>query len=367
MTLWRSHLMLLAVASCLPSFASQDMSSTPKDVSEEWIYFVDWRPLEGEELRLYLEVRSAIQRITPEQSLDDVVESTVNLVSHVENLPSVVAEPTKRSLQRQLSSHLHDTFEPLENLVLKLIAMDKAETQIVALDALKPFATDRELDALPAVANRLVALLRNDETDSDVRVSILGTFFIDHYFDRIRPIAEALARSLDPEVARSAAFYVCAAMLDEEFDSEYVTTHFRAESSILRQEAALALLRFDHDRLSGALKDEVIDEVLAIIADEDLPPITRGEAIDEARHLIEEDRVRQAVLTLLQRDNWFFGVRDNHGPGHSLVIVLETLAWAEAPAVTKQLRRFRGELEHLSDVDRPPVESALDRATRTTN
>jgi hypothetical protein len=367
-TRWRSLVTMLAVlVSCLASFASQDVSSTPKKVSEETTYLINMRPLEGEELSLYLEVKNAIERIALEQGLDDVAESTIRLAAQIDNFPPAVAEATKQSLQHQLSSRLYETFKPLDDLVLKLLETNRAEIQDVAVGALKPYAAESELSEKPTVVNRLIALLSDDHTNSEVRVSILAIFFLDYSFDLIRPIAEQLVRTSNPQVARSAAFYMCAAILDEEFDSEYVARHFRAGPSVVRQEAALALARFDHDRLSGDLEKEVVDEILGIIADEQLPAITRGEAIDEAWHFIDSERVLRVILGLLDRDKWFFGVRDNHGPGHSLVTVLETLAWAEDPAVTERLRGFRSELKHLSDIDRPSVESALERATKSTD
>ena len=61
MNRWKPHLTLLAVAVlCVTSLASQDVSSTPKDANQETTYLINWRPLEGEELRFYLEVKDAI-------------------------------------------------------------------------------------------------------------------------------------------------------------------------------------------------------------------------------------------------------------------------------------------------------------------
>lgn len=153
MTRWRSLLALLTfVVSWSVGFPSTNVRAASPDASQETTYLINWRPLEGEELRLYLDIKGAIQRVTPDESLDTLYNSTVGLAHRIETLPSVVADSTKHSLQRELSNHLHDTFEPRDTLVLKLLATKDATIQIVALDTLKPHATERELDTLPAAS-----------------------------------------------------------------------------------------------------------------------------------------------------------------------------------------------------------------------
>lgn len=321
---------------------------------------VNQRRLAGEELHLYLQANERIDAtfMLAASNLDTSLLRT--LLTYVGSLPSSVNEDAKWCLRGHIETKVYALVAPGDKLVKDLVSsgdpsLEHLGTEVLLNQGTKEWLADRGLRRL------LRAKLASEETSADVRVDILYLFGYADVFSKVRPLALKLAGDeKHPELARRAAEVVCWSML-KDGDFPALGDFFRSSTGILRQQAALTLASEDNVALVADLKYDLSSELIEMIGNKQLPPVTRGEAIEASARLRDDERVVATLLEMLDPENWFFGVAGMHAPAHSLLPVVEVLSELGQPHVKERLIDLNGQLSRLDPGDRRAVELALQK------
>src|SRR5437867_3877795 len=282
------------------------------------------------------------------------------LLTSVDALPGSVDESSRSCLRSHIESNVEAVVVPGDHLISDLLSSDDPSLAHLGVEVLlgqdtKAWFVDRKLRSL------LNAKLTSDDTDPVVRVDVLYLFGYAGAFPKVQRTAFDLAvDEANPVLARRAAEVACWNLLaNKQFSG--LGDLFRSSSGILRQQAALSLLSEDNSALAADLKPELSEEVARMIRDNEIPPVTRGDAIEASARLIDSDTIVSTLAYMLEPQNWFFGAAGMHEPEHSLVPVIEVLAKVDRPDIHDRLRALRKQLRELNDHDRKVVERSLQR------
>ena len=123
---------------------------------------------------------------------------------------------------------------------------------------------------------------------------------------------------------------------------------FVTSTGLLKQEAALALSRFQGTKMSPSIKDEVVAELVAMATETELSPLVRGEAIEQLGRYSSDPPVLESLSSLLRPEQWFFGVRGQHHAEHSLSVVVPAIANAGIAVVRPRLVELQ---EHIGSIE----------------
>jgi len=328
--------------------------------SEQVDVLVNHRQLAGEELRLYLDTYDQIDAAFGKAGSGLDPRMLTTLLNSVDALPGSVDESSKSCLRIHIEIKVEAIVVPGDHLISDLLSSDDPNRAHVGVWVLlsqdtKARFIDRQLRRL------LKAKLASNATDSDLRVDVLYLFGYAGAFQKVSRIALNLAADpVNPALARRAAEVICWNMvMNKQFSG--LGDLFRSSSGILRQQAALALLWADNSALAADLKPDLTEEVARMIRNSDIPPETRGDAIEASARLIDSDTIVSTLANMLEPQNWFFGAPGMHEPEHSLVPVITVLAQVDRSDVHDRLRALRERLSELNDHDRQSVERELQR------
>lgn len=313
---------------CLVSFSICWAKEESKNKSDEQFLnsiAIQCRYLEGEELILYKKIKAEIQRLSAQTQATNLKEEIIKLLKTIDTLPESVGFYTRDSLRSDLAKSIWESVEPDLSIVLSLLEESHYSIRTLALDILNS-APYKDRLVNQKIIQKLKDFLFSDDTETDLRLDIMGTFFGAGEFDEIRAFSEKLvAEHKDEELVRGAASLLCSNVPWEKFNTKYVIKQFREGNPILRQEAALALSRLLKSDLPKDIEIKVIDEIVLMMKDSALTPYERGEAIEASSRWVDEEKVYKTLIGLLESDQWFFGSTGQHGPVHSLVKINDTL------------------------------------------
>jgi hypothetical protein len=327
---------------------------------EQVSVLVNHRQVTGEELRLYLDTSGQIDAAFGKAGSGFDARILTTLLNNVDALPGSVDESSKSCLRIHIESKVEAVVVPGDHLISDLLSSDDPSRAHLGVEVLlnqdtKAWFVDRKLPRL------LKAKLASNATDSDLRVDVMYLFGYAGAFQKVKRIALNLAADqVNPALARRAAEVICWNMVMNKQFSD-LGDLFRSSSGILRQQAALALLWEDNSALAADLKPDLTEEVVRMIRNNEIPPETRGDAIEASARLLDSDTIVSTLVDMLEPQNWFFGATGMHEPEHSLVPVIKVLAQVNRPDIHDRLRALRKRLSELNDHDRQFVERALQR------
>jgi len=327
-------------------------------------YLINMRALEGQEREHYVQVSAKIEKKLQSPDPVVVVRAVEDLASEISALPECVQDDTRDALYTTISQTLAEAeLDPtLKPVVTALLDSGQPRSQLIALEALGLSPEVWWVTDVPT-SRRLTILLTTTDTAACVRESILGKFFVADEFDSVRAFAWTLARDeSDADLAREAAACACAAMADDKFRPREVYGAFVTSTGVLKQEAALALSRFQGTKMSASVKDEVVAELVAMATDKNLSALVRGEAIEQLGRYAGDPLVLDSLSTLLRPELWFFGVRGHHHLEHSLSVVVPAIANADIAVVRPRLLELQKHIGSIEPEARWQVEYELNSA-----
>jgi hypothetical protein len=278
-------------------------------------------------------------------------------------MPSIVAQDARECLRTQVEDRVSAYCQLGDPLLLDLLRTQVPDLQHLSVSILLNQDTgswfhDRQLRSY------LRAAVESQDTDPDFRISILYLFSYANRFTKVRGTAlQLVSDPTHPALARGAAQVVRWDAL-RHYGYPALMHLFDSSTGILRQEAALMLLQESSSGLTSNMKPALSTEILSMLHDTTLPPETRGEAIEASEELVDDPQVRAALLSMLEKKNWFFGVNGIHAKEHSLLAVIPILAPLQEAAVRDALAALEGQLSELDPHDRADVERALRDALR---
>lgn len=307
-----------------------------------------------DELQLYLSAQERIADAFRRSDGMPTIDHIVSALQDMDDLPEVVSEGTRWSLVHSVSNGL-GSIEPGDPLVYQLLSDPDARIHSMATELMLNGDSDAWLSD-PAMREFLQAILRSPPEGAEVVPGILFVYGYADRFAEVRPVAMDFARSQDPELSRRVAS-VIAWNHEREGDLAGLSRLFLQTDGILRQEAARYLAETDAAGLSDEERTLVATELALMMMDRSLPAAVRGDAIRASYYLNEEPGITTALLTLLEPEEWFFGVNGHHHAEHSLCAVLEALS--DHPELQSHLKKLERDLVLLEPDELADVERAL--------
>ena len=324
---------------------------------------VNQRSLNGQELTLYLEAIGAIEAAFNQDAPQPDAQAITMMLARLRAMPSTFGEDSRECLRQQVANKVSATCEPGDAVLKNLLRSQDPDLERLSISILlnqdtRQWFNDREL------RRYLRAKLDSPAADPDFRISILYLFGYADRFSQVRGAARRLVSdTTDRALSRGAAQVVRWETL-RNHGYAALTKLFETSAGILRQEAAIMLLQESSGKMAPDLEAALASEMVVMLYDQGLPPETRGEAIEACEELVEDARIRAALLSMLEEKNWFYGVNGTHAKEHSLIAVISALEPLDRAEVRDALAALQGKLGRLDTRDRAGVERALRTALR---
>jgi hypothetical protein len=213
---------------------------------------------------------------------------------------------------------------------------------------------------------RMVALLRSESADPDVRVGVASVLLYSG-LELMEPDVRRIVAQPSSPVARDVACLFALALVDEtsRVPQPALLRLFATSTGVLHEEAGIVLAgTYRAPTLPAKVRDDLVTLLVSLMLDGARDPLLRGRAIDASTYFSRDSRLTAALLTLSRPDHWFFGVAGSHFPVHSLPSIIDALASRrDEPAVAERLRLLRDDLVKLTETDRVFSQWAIDRLT----
>lgn len=325
-----------------------EASATSVTIGRRW--------LDEEEKQLYLQTGSS----TAEQirtARFPTIGLIVGELERIDELPDWVREDARDALRGRIAEVLAEVVEPGDPILSELFRDPDPVIQSMAIHILYNQDNDAWLQD-PELRALLQELLESPAENAEIVQGILMTYAFAGRFGEVRSTALALARSENIELSREAAS-VIAWNHEHEEDFAGLRNLFQESTGVLRQEAAIWLAEVNDEPFAPKERSAVAAELVRTMEDTSLSPDFRGDAIRGADWLSEEPIVHDALLGLLEPDEWFSGVPDACRPRHSLSVVLDSLD--TQAGIEVELLALKDRLDLLEEEYRSEVKGAIDR------
>jgi hypothetical protein len=276
------------------------------------------------------------------------------LLVEIEHLPFV--SEVRNNLEEYLGREAFRNRKLSDPLVFEMINSNEEIFQLWTINFLLPFENSWSKETRLRMA--LMDLLDNQGTSGYVKLNIFWLFQNAGEIDAIKDNAmHLIAITTDAALAYDIAFVL---LVDNQYDRVKLADIFHSSDGALRQRAAILIV--SHSIENDNLMQEVLPAVEAIAKNKDMPAQVRGDALEAIGVDAKDPARRKILLSMLAKNQWFFGAHGAHFKIHSLALVIQSLKSINDPQIHQILEELKPQMTTLRSGEREYVEWVLDNA-----